>query len=275
MLESTVARTSAVTQAGPLGRRDLAEPSHRLTYCHDMALSRRNTRSLRPLCGAVLGIVVLAGCSSGSPGSGSDSSSSAAGPSGTDSSLAAGLLPQATFGAGYTVTALDASQVAGLDPAANLQGFTVSPPECATVIQSLSPFVRATDLAAQSAVPADTSLVRFAEVISTGADYDLASLRDLVGSCQQVSLSDGEGSSVQADYKIIDLGSVGDEQLGLRTTAVVTAGGQTQTAIGNNALVKDGDRLVALVGLGGANADDTAFVALLSQAVGYQHDKLG
>lgn len=232
----------------------------------------------RPLLGAVLGVLLVAGCSSGSSGSDAGATSAAGGsaaPSGTDSALSAGLLPTDTFGQGYTVTALDASQVAGLDPAASLEGFTVTPPECADVISSLSPFVRATDLAGQSAVPTDTTLVRFAEVISTGADYDLGSLRDLVTGCQQVSLDDGKGSTVQADYEVIDIGSLGDDRLGLRTTAVVTSGGQTQTAVGNNALVQDGDRLVALVGLGGSNPDDTAFTDLVTRAVQIQHDALG
>lgn len=256
-------------------------------------------RGLRHLSVLAACVAVLAGCSNGD--SADDEDDAGATPAATsaatsaeaaetsaeetdtteaeaESELAAGLLPASEFGDGFTATALEPEELDSLDPGTALDELTVEPAECADLVDALSPYTDATDIAAQSVTSADGTL-SYVQVIVGGAPalgLDLDELRGQVEACPSVSLTGEDGLSADASYVPVDA-SIGDDALVLRTEATVVAGDQTQTVVGSNALVLDGDRLLVLILLGDTQTDggDAAFVDLVSRAFDFQQDALG
>lgn len=226
--------------------------------------------------------VVLVGCSSApaTPAGPSDTAPVTISPSATaPSALVAGLLPTGSFGVGYTTTPISADQLKNFDPAAGTGDFTVEPAECAGIQQSLSAFSQAADLAGQTAAPSDASRNTYAEIIAAGAGglgVDLSAARAQVGSCGSAVLTRSDGTRIEATYSLVDLGALGDDSLGLQTTASINTGGQSQQVVVINALVLDGDRLLAMISITNTPGTlDPGFPDLVARAYAYQHDALG
>lgn len=196
-----------------------------------------------------------------------------------DTELTGGLLPAEEFGEGFTATSVGAAELASIDPSTALAGLTISPPECAGLLDAVSPFTYTDteDFAAQSVASGAATSNSYAQVLAGGVeDLDLDDLRAQVQACPTLTLS-REGLTAEISYVPLDGPEVGDAALVLRSEATVQAEGQSQTLVGSSALVLDGDRLLALVAIGSTPAEDgdDAFADLLTRAFDFQSDALG
>ena len=253
-----------------------------------MIAVRRSARVSAVLLATVAGAGLVAGCGGAGGTGGSAAASGTLSPAGSSSSapggsaLAKGLLPAAAFGPESTVVGLDLEQLAqkaGANggPMAALSGVSITPPECATALQSLLPAVMGVkDAAAQTATGQGSTTVE--ALVSGGpAATGVATLKQLLTDCASAQVTSPKLGQASVTVAEVPVGPLGDAAAAVRVTATATpAGHAAMTVPALAGVVQDGNRLLLLgtVGTDGTPPDEAAFTALLQKAASTEHAAL-
>jgi len=256
-----------------------------------MVVGMRNSGRRRgtKLVVAVAGSAVLAACAgqhgsnggaaSGSTSSGSTSaaSSSASGP--RTSPLTKGLLSASDFGQANVVSmTLQQFKQATAGQLGQASGLQVTPPQCATALQSTQPDVdQVKDAVAESATQQGTATI---EAILSGSSVDGTAdkLKAAMSSCPKIDISSPQLGTATLTFTPLDVSSVSDQAAGAQYTLTITPPNHAPVTLpALIAVAQDKDRLVLLTTVaandvnanGGpppATPDTNAFTTLFGKA---------
>lgn len=251
-----------------------------------MRTGTRRRPALLLTCAALSG-AVLTGCGTASFSSAAEPASSAdIVPVASDSpvapaDLSAGLLPAEAFGPGATVTPLTPESAGELptgDLRSALEGVTVTPESCTTVLTQLAGAVDPGGIDGGAAQLATLGSTRTVQGIASGPAVAgaLDTVAQAAAACPTATVSApqlGTATVTVTPLAPLDLGD-GAAAYSIGVIASGT-GGMTFSVQALAGLVQDGDRVVGLLSADlFAPADEPAFLALLEQAHQQQADAL-